>query len=89
MRWFLPKKVDFLDLFDRGSANIVRGVTSFVAAITEANPTGPSNTLLNQPRPRFSLSLDDPFDGTFESLLCGKPPPAESVLRFRSGTIVP
>ncbi|MGD1146526.1 MAG: DUF47 domain-containing protein [Thermoanaerobaculaceae bacterium] len=29
MRWFLPKKVDFLDLFDRASANIVRGVTLF------------------------------------------------------------
>jgi hypothetical protein len=29
MRWFLPKKVDFLDLFDRASANIVRGVSLF------------------------------------------------------------
>ena len=29
MRWFLPKKVDFLDLFDRASANIVQGVKLF------------------------------------------------------------
>ena len=29
MRWFLPKKVDFLDLFDRASANTVQGVTFF------------------------------------------------------------
>lgn len=29
MRWFLPKKVDFLDLFDRASANIVQGVRLF------------------------------------------------------------
>ncbi len=29
MRWFLPKKVDFLDLFDRASVNIVDGVTLF------------------------------------------------------------
>ncbi len=29
MRWFLPKKVDFLDLFDRASANIVQGVKYF------------------------------------------------------------
>lgn len=29
MRWFLPKKVDFLDLFDRASANIVQGVILF------------------------------------------------------------
>jgi len=29
MRWFLPKKVDFLDLFDRAAVNTVEGVTFF------------------------------------------------------------
>ena len=29
MRWFLPKKVDFLKLFDSASANIVRGTQLF------------------------------------------------------------
>ena len=29
MRWFLPKKVDFLKLFDSASANIVRGAQLF------------------------------------------------------------
>ncbi|HVN75955.1 MAG TPA: DUF47 family protein [Thermoanaerobaculaceae bacterium] len=35
MRWFLPKKVDFLDLFDRASVNIVQGVTLFREILEE------------------------------------------------------
>ncbi len=35
MRWFLPKKVDFLDLFDRASVNIVQGIKLFREILEE------------------------------------------------------
>ena len=41
MRWFLPKKVDFLDLFDRASANIVRGVTLFREILNDPTDFAP------------------------------------------------